>query len=250
MPEPRDVRNGVAPGGERGGQRPRRANSEVRVKICTLTRLDDARHAVQAGADYLGAILSEGFARSVPPATARAFRSAAAGDPPLVGVLVNPSAEEARARAEAAGVQVLQLHGEETPALLDELRAAGGWTLWKAVRPRTADELRAAIDRYAEHADALLLDGWHPELKGGAGVRFDWELVARLRGELPDGLALVAAGGLTPHNVADAIAALAPDVVDVSSGVEAAPGRKDPAKVEAFIRAARSSAGPVYEGAT
>ena len=93
-----------------------------------------------------------------------------------------------------------------------------------------------------------MLDGWSPELRGGAGVAFDWELVARVRTELPPGLRLVVAGGLTSDTVARAIAALAPDVVDVCSGVETDPGRKDTRKVDAFIRAARG--GPVYEGAT
>ena len=216
--------------------------SEVRVKICGLTRIEDARHAVGAGADFIGAILSEGFARSVPPERARSFREG--DDPPLVGVLVNPSVEDARQRAEASGASILQLHGEESPELFDRLRDMGDWTLWKAVRPRSVDELRGAVHRYADRIDALLLDGWHPEHRGGSGARFDWAMIARVRAELPDDVDLIVAGGLTPATVADAVAALAPDIVDVASGVEAAPGRKDPAKVEAFIRAARSAGHP------
>src|SRR5688572_18566968 len=184
-------------------------------------------------------MLSEGYARSVAPDRARAFADLG---PALVGVLVDPSVADAAARGRTAGASVLQLHGDEPPALLDALRGEGDWTLWKAVRPRTEDDLRRALAGYAEHADALLVDGWHPELKGGSGKRFDWDMVARVRAEVPDGLMLVAAGGLTAANVADAVAALAPDVVDVSSGVETAPGHKDPAQVEAFIRAARGRA--------
>ncbi len=214
------------------------APAAIRVKICGLTRLEDARHARAAGADYLGAILSEGFGRSVEPARARAFVEA--GGAPLVGVLVDAPVADAAMRARAAGAAVLQLHGDEPPALLDRLRGEGSWELWKAVRPRSDDELRRAIAAYAEHADALLLDGWHAKVRGGAGVRFDWDLLVRVRAELPVGRRLIVAGGLTPETVADAVATLAPDVVDVSSGVESAPGRKDPAKVEAFIRAARS----------
>jgi phosphoribosylanthranilate isomerase len=217
----------------------------VRVKIDGLTRFEDARHAAASGADYLGAILSDGFQRSVAPAVARDFL--APGGPPLVGVFVDPTVTDALERAAVSGASVLQLHGEETPELLDELRSRPELSVWKAVRPRSADELRRALDRYVGHAHGLLLDGWHPRLRGGAGVRFDWELVARVRDQLPDDLLLIAAGGLTPDNVAAAVAALAPDVVDVSSGVETAPGRKDSHKVEAFIRAARG--GPVYEGA-
>jgi phosphoribosylanthranilate isomerase len=217
----------------------------VRVKIDGLTRLEDARHAAASGADFLGAILSDGFQRTVAPAVARAFL--APGGPPLVGVLVDPTVEDALERADVSGASVIQLHGDETPELLDELRARPELSVWKAVRPRSADELRRALDRYLGHTDGLLLDGWHPQLRGGAGVRFDWELVARVRDQLPDDLLLIAAGGLTPDNVAAAVAALAPDIVDVSSGVETDPGRKDNQKVEAFIRAARG--GPVYEGA-
>jgi phosphoribosylanthranilate isomerase len=216
---------------------PKRSHSDLRIKICGLTHREDAWHAVRAGADFIGAILSDGFVRSVPPERARAFREA--GGPPLVGVLVNPTVEDARARAQASGASILQLHGEESPELLTELRQAGAWTLWKAVRPRSVDELHAAVARFAHHVDALLLDGWHPEKRGGSGTRFDWAMVARVRAELPDDVELIVAGGLTPATVGDAVAALAPDVVDVSSGVEAEPGRKDPIKVEAFIRAAR-----------
>jgi phosphoribosylanthranilate isomerase len=217
---------------------------EVRVKICGLTRVEDARHAAASGASYLGVMLSPGFQRSVEPARARTF--AAAGGPPLVGVLVDPALGDALERARASGAAILQLHGEEPPELLDQLRGEHGLSVWKALRPRSEEELLRGVDRYAEHADGLLFDGWHPELRGGAGVRFDWDLVARRRGELPRGLLVVAAGGLTPETVAGAVAALSPDVVDVSSGVEAGPRRKDARKVEAFIRAARS--GPVYEG--
>ncbi|MSR36550.1 MAG: phosphoribosylanthranilate isomerase [Gemmatimonadetes bacterium] len=217
---------------------------EVRVKICGLTRVEDARHAAASGADYLGAILTEGFGRSVAPAFARGF--AAAGGPPLVGVLVDAPVSDALLRARAAGAAILQLHGDEAPDVLDGLRQEG-LAVWKAIRPRSLEELRRSLDRYAQHADAVLLDGWHAELKGGAGARFDWEMVGRVREELPPELLLVAAGGLTPETVADAVAMLRPDAVDVSSGVEGAPGRKDPGKVEAFIRAARG--GPVLKEA-
>jgi phosphoribosylanthranilate isomerase len=222
------------------------ARRPVHVKICGLTRVADARHAARSGADYLGAILSGGFQRSIEPTLAREFVEP--GGPPLVGVLVDAPVADALERARASGASILQLHGDEAPEVLDELRARPGLGVWKAVRPRSADDLRRALDHYAEHADGLLLDGWHAELRGGSGTRFDWDLVARLREELPAGVILVAAGGLTPDTVAGAVAAIAPDVVDVSSGVEASPGQKDTRKVEAFIRAARG--GPVYEGAT
>ena len=211
---------------------------DVRVKICGLMRPEDAEHAAGAGADYLGAILSEGFGRSVPVALAREF--AQPGGPPLVAVFVDEPTGGVVAKARQVRASVLQLHGDESPAVLDELRREGSWALWKAVRPRSAAELLRAADGYAEHADALLVDGWHRDLPGGGGVHFPWDVIEEIRGQLPSGLALVAAGGLTPDTVAAAVARLTPDVVDVSSGVESAPRQKDATKVEAFIRAARA----------
>jgi phosphoribosylanthranilate isomerase len=211
---------------------------DVCVKICGLIRPEDAHHAADVGADYLGAILSEGFGRSVPAALAREF--ARPGGPPLVSVFVDEPTADVVAKARQVRASVLQLHGEESPAVLDELRGEGGWALWKAVRPRSSEELLRSADCYAEHADALLVDGWHRDLPGGGGAHFPWEVIEDIRGQLPSGLALVAAGGLTPDTVAEAVARLTPDVVDVSSGVESAPRQKDAAKVEAFIQAARA----------
>ena len=125
--------------------------------------------------------------------------------------------------------------------MLAELRTEERWELWKAVRPRTVEELRRSVGRYVELADGLLLDGWHPRASRGGGMRFPWELLEAVRADLPAGLTLVAAGGLDPNTVADAVARLAPDVVDVSSGVEATPGQKDPGKVSEFIRSARGA---------
>ncbi|HCR04929.1 MAG TPA: N-(5'-phosphoribosyl)anthranilate isomerase [Gemmatimonadetes bacterium] len=214
---------------------------DVRVKICGLMRPRDARHAADAGADYLGAILSEGFGRSVSAVLARKF--AQPGGPPLVAVFVDEPTGDAVAKARQVSASVLQLHGNESPAFVDELRREGNWALWKVVRPRFAEELLRAVDSYAEYADALLLDGWHREFSGGGGTRFPWEVIEEIRAQLPSGLALVIAGGLTPDTVAEAVARLTPDVVDVSSGVESVPRQKDVAKVEAFIRAARATSG-------
>ena len=214
---------------------------DVRVKICGLMSPEDARGAADMGADYLGAILSEGFGRSVPAELAQEFDLQEG--PPLVAVFVDEPVGKLVAKASQAGASVLQLHGMETPAVLGELRSEGTWALWKAVRPRSAEELLRAAEGYAEHADALLVDGWHEDLPGGEGVRFRWEVMEEVREQLPSGLVVVAAGGLTPDTVAEAVARMTPDVVDVSSGVESAPGQKDPAKVEAFIRAVRTTNG-------
>jgi phosphoribosylanthranilate isomerase len=210
------------------------------VKVCGLMQREDARHAANAGADYLGAILSAGFSRSVAAATARGFTGPEG--PPLVAVLVNESVAAAASTADASGASVIQLHGDETPGMVDDLRGSGEWKVWKAVRPRSVDELRRAMERYAEHVDALLLDGWHPTARGGSGTRVSWDLVEAVREELPEGVVLVLAGGLTPENVGEAVRRLRPDIVDVVSGVEAQVGRKDPGRVERFIQATRGAA--------
>lgn len=207
------------------------------VKICGLTRVEDARAAVRAGADYLGAILSGGFRRSIEPGVAASFTGET--DRPLVAVLVDETPSRAAQLGRATGAAVLQLHGLEPPRVLEALRDLGDWQLWKAVRVRSADEVLEALETYGEVAHGLLLDGWHPEHRGGSGARFPWDVVAPLREHFPVTLDLIAAGGLQPENVAEVITHLRPDVVDVSSGVESRPGVKDARRIRTFIRRAR-----------
>jgi phosphoribosylanthranilate isomerase len=207
------------------------------VKICGLTRIEDARAAVRAGADYLGAILSGGFRRSIEPGVAASFTGET--DRPLVAVLVDETPSRSAQLGRATGAAVLQLHGLEPPRVLEALRDLGDWQLWKAVRVRTADEVLEALETYGAVAHGLLLDGWHPEHRGGSGVRFPWDVVAPLREAFPATLELIAAGGLQPDNVAEVVLRLRPDVVDVSSGVESRPGVKDARRMRSFIRRAR-----------
>ncbi len=206
------------------------------VKVCGLTRHGDAALAVEAGARFLGTILAPGGKRTVTPEAAAAIFGSLPAT--RVGVFVDAPAGELRMAAERAGLHVLQLHGDEPPELAAALRAEG-FTVWKAVRPRDAEEFAAAVERYAGSVDALLLDGWSPLAPGGTGARFPWREVAERLALLPEGVGLVAAGGLRPENVAEAASLLRPDVVDVSSGVEAAPGVKDPEAVRAFVAAVR-----------
>jgi phosphoribosylanthranilate isomerase len=211
-----------------------------RVKVCGLTRAQDAVMAEAAGAHYLGVILAPGRARSVTLDAARRIlgETARAG----VGVFVDADADVLRAAADAARLDVLQLHGDEPPALCATLRDAG-YTVWKALRPRTADEFRKGAARYAGVVDALLVDGWSAASHGGTGTRFPWDAVAEVRAADPaTGPPLVAAGGLRPENVAEAVRILSPFAVDVSSGVERAPGIKDSARVTAFVAAVRATA--------
>lgn len=210
------------------------------VKICGLMRRSDAEAAAAAGARYGGVILASGGKRSVAVAAAGALFSGLPLAP--VGVFVDASADAVAEAAGVAGLRVVQLHGSEPVATARALRADGRWAVWKAVRVRDADSLARAAEEYADEVDALLLDGWSPNAPGGTGTRFDWDALAARRAELPDTLAVVVAGGLDPENVARAIEALRPRVVDVSSGVESAPGVKDPAAISAFIAAARGAA--------
>lgn len=209
------------------------------VKICGLTRRADAELASRSGATHLGVVLAPGGKRSMTvAAAAELFRDLS---PRRVGVFVDARADEVAEAAERIGLDVVQLHGDESPELVRALRASGR-EVWKAVRPRSAAEFLAAVERYGAVADALLLDGWSAEAAGGTGARFPWDEVALHRGRLPAGCALVVAGGLRPENVARAVALLRPEVVDVSSGVESAPGIKDTVAVLAFIDRARGAA--------
>ena len=143
--------------------------------------------------------------------------------------------DEAVELYEVVRASFIQLHGEEEPDGVGHLRAVGPWRVWKAVRVRESEDVERAVSRYGEVVDGLLLDGWHPRLQGGTGASFSWHEVAAARDRIPPELELVVAGGLNPGNVRDAISALRPDMVDVSSGVESAPGLKDLDLVRAFI---------------
>jgi phosphoribosylanthranilate isomerase len=213
------------------------------IKICGITRRSDAEAVASSGAGYVGAILAPGGKRSVSAAAAAALFA----DLPLrrVGVFVDAPAATVREQAETAALDVIQLHGDEPPALVRDVRASGPWRVWKAVRVRTPDLLERAIDDYAGDVDGILLDGWSPDAHGGTGTTFDWQALARHRGRLPASVRLIVAGGLSRGNVARAIELLRPSVVDVSSGVETSPGVKDPAAVSDFVAAVRRAGGGV-----
>ena len=203
----------------------------TRVKICGITRPEHARAAAGAGADAIGLVFYEPSPRYVSRDRARAVCEAL---PPLVsvvGVFVNPEPREIEAAVEGLPVDLLQFHGEEPP----ELCAEAGRPYVKAVRVRNRDDIVEAGARYTD-ARALLLDAHHDALWGGTGSRFDWNVV-------PDdvGRPIVLAGGLTPENVAGAIRAVRPFAVDVSGGVESAPGEKDARRMERFMKEVASA---------
>lgn len=207
------------------------------VKICGLGRRADVDAAVEAGAEYLGFVFADSPRRVTP---ARAAELAADVPARSVGVFVDAAPVEVLRTAEAVPLDVVQLHGSESPDLCESLRGAGV-RVWKALRPRSAAELEELADRYRESVDGLLVEGHTEEAAGGTGTGFPhewWDRAGLGRRGADDGPALILAGGLTPSNVADALARTAPQVVDVSSGVEREPGVKDPSRVRAFVRAA------------
>ncbi len=211
--------------------------SELGIKICGITTREDGVVARALGADYLGMILSQGFPRSILPDEAVDIGLVA--DAPLVAVLVDESLDEAERIAGLSGASVIQLHGEEGPEYVEELRRRGKWAIWKAVRVRDPVDVTRAVEVLGDSVDGLLLDGWHPDRPGGSGASFSWEDVRVVRDRIPSYLKVIAAGGLKPGNVAAAVHTLRPDVVDVDSGVELHVRRKDPELIQAFVRNAR-----------
>ena len=215
----------------------------TKIKICGVTRADDAARIAAAGAEFLGLNFWPSSRRYLAieraPAVAAAARGA--GDVQLVGVFVNAALSDVVAAVDAAGLEVVQLHGDETYDDATAIARATGCAVWKAIAVGGPEDL-AGLERWP--ADALLFDA--PAVgRGGAGKVFDWGLARGARRSYPD-RRFVLAGGLAPHNVAEAIAAVRPWAVDVASGVEAAPGIKDPAKLAAFIAAIRRATGPLY----
>lgn len=207
----------------------------VLIKVCGITSPEDGLFAAEAGADAVGFVFWP-----MSPRRVELDRAAAIGRllPPFVlrvGVFVDASRDEMARAADTVGLDLLQLHGEEPP----EAFAALPRRALKAVRVGRGFKAIEAL-RYAGKAAGLLVDtrlAGDTAMPGGTGVPFDWSLVKGLRAQVPF---LVLAGGLSAENVASAIAAVQPDAVDVSSGVEAVPGRKDPARVKAFVQAVRS----------
>jgi len=204
----------------------------VRVKICGITRPEDAELAVSLGAWAIGLIFHEPSPRKVDLETAATIGAEFKRQAEVVGVFVNRDLAEVAEVADACSLSMLQLHGDEGPVYCDELRRRTGLKIMKAARVRDAASLQA-LNAF-RHVDYHLVDAHHPDLFGGTGETFDWELLRGRRSKVP----LVLSGGLTPENVHDGILVTQPWAVDTASGTEREPGIKDPAKVEAFFRAA------------
>lgn len=225
----------------------------MKVKICGLTNLADAQTAVAAGADYLGFIFYPPSKRSIEINKAKAIVQtlrAAPNCPVLVGVFVNETGPRLAEVLDEVGLDLAQLSGEEVPFLVGDERSPIFGRCYKALRPTSLAEAEAEAEWYAvpgggerysvngNQSPSLLIDTYHPTLRGGTGETGDWAMSAHLAQTIPG---LMLAGGLTADNVAEAVRQVRPFAVDVASGVEAGPGKKDPDLISAFIHNAKSA---------
>ncbi len=205
------------------------------VKICGITNLSDAKHAAESGAEFLGFNFFPGSPRFIPPEEAAAIIADLPKATTAVGIFVNEAVDSILEVIFKTSINVVQLHGDEDLRTVAELRRVDGLEIIKAVRVKPGDKAES-VPLFG--ADALLLDSSSERGWGGLGKKIDWQLayeIILLRGPI------FLAGGLTPENVAEAIRTARPHAVDVASGVESSPGKKDPKKVEAFIRNAKSA---------
>lgn len=212
----------------------------TRVKICGLTRARDVDNAAQAGAQYAGLVFFPKSPRNLTLDAARALAVDAPVGLAKVALVVNPDDATLDAIIAQVPIDIIQLHGSESPARVAEIRARHGLPVMKAVGISSAADL-PKLSQYEAVADQILVDAKPAEgaaLPGGNGVSFDWRLIAGRDWLRP----WMLAGGLTPSNVAEAVRLTGARQVDVSSGVESAPGVKAAALMEAFVRAARASA--------
>jgi phosphoribosylanthranilate isomerase len=206
----------------------------MRVKICGITNLEDGREAVRLGAWAIGLVHYAQSPRRCHPAVAAEIGGALRRRCEVAGVFVNPKLEEVAAAVADEGLSIVQLNGDEGPAFCTEVARRTGAKVIKAVHVRSAADVHSAE---AYRTDFHMFDTGSGDLWGGTGKTFDWELLAGRRSEVP----AILAGGLRPDNVEAAIEVARPFAVDVASGVEAEPGRKDRELLASFFDAAREA---------
>lgn len=213
----------------------------IRVKICGITNLNDARAAIEAGADMLGFNFYRPSPRFIEPTEARKIIDLLRGEfttqaPTMVGVFVSEASPQAVANiVDEAGLDAVQLHGDESIEFCAALKhLLNGKLIIKVIRVSGAFEPSAA-QRY--DAGAIMLDAFHREMRGGTGLVVDWKMARKARELVPR---LFLAGGLSPENVGEAIAQVGPFAVDACSSLETTPGQKDAGRMRAFVRAARN----------
>ena len=203
----------------------------TRAKICGITRIQDIQSAVNAGADAIGFVFFPPSPRSVSPAQAKELIQHVPAYVQTVGLFVNALADEILQILKDVPLDILQFHGDETPEQCQRIAAQAGRRWYKAIQVKPDLDVIAEIQNYqAAGASAVLLDAWHPELKGGTGHSFDWAQFPKL--DIP----LILAGGLKPENIEDAIRTTGAYAVDVSGGVESSKGMKDQQLIERFMQ--------------
>ncbi len=203
-----------------------------RIKFCGITRTEDAQYAVSLGAWAVGVVLWAGSPRVALPQEAADVADAVRRKAEIVGLFVNEELDAVVALADQIGLTMVQLHGDEGPVFCETVARRTGCRVIKAARVRSNADIQALE---AFRTDFHLLDGYVPGMPGGTGQSWDWELARKRRSKIP----MILSGGLRPDNVAAAAEAARPFAVDVSSGVESAPGVKDHALMEAFVEAIR-----------
>jgi phosphoribosylanthranilate isomerase len=210
----------------------------TKVKICGLKTEAALEAALAGGADYVGLVFFPPSPRNVTLAVAKALADRARGRARIVALIVDPDDALIAQVVASAGPDLIQLHGDETPTRVAEVRARWGIPVMKAVPVETAEDAHAAR-QFSPAADLILFDARAPAdsaRPGGNGAPFDWRTLLGVT----EGIPFVLSGGLTPDNVAEAIRLTGATTVDVSSGVESSPGEKDPALIQRFLQAAKA----------
>ncbi|WP_159138718.1 MULTISPECIES: phosphoribosylanthranilate isomerase [Acinetobacter] len=203
----------------------------TRAKICGITRVEDVHAVVNAGADAIGFVFYPPSPRAVTAAQAAQLVQAIAPYVQVVGLFVNHSANEIQDILQTVHLDIVQFHGDETPEQCQTIAQQVGRRWYKAIQVKPDLDVVVEIQRYQDAgASAVLLDAWHPDLKGGTGHSFDWETFPKL--DIP----LILAGGLNPDNIEQAILTTQAYAVDVSGGVESAKGIKDQQLIERFMQ--------------
>jgi phosphoribosylanthranilate isomerase len=210
----------------------------TKIKICGITNIDDAQAAIDAGADMLGVNFYRPSPRYITPDAARELVNELKSNDravDIVGVFVNETIESVLDIASVTGIDAVQLHGDESSAFCEEINTRDGLRVIKALRV-SAEFMPDHGQRYLVHG--IMLDAFHPGLRGGTGQTIDFDLARETRKLVPR---LFLAGGLSPENVAVAIQEVAPYAVDACSSLESAPGKKDVSRMRAFVAAVRNS---------
>jgi phosphoribosylanthranilate isomerase len=208
----------------------------VQVKICGLSTPETVTSAITHGADFTGFVFYSPSPRNVDIEMAQYLAKQVPDHIGRVGLFVDPDDDLLAQVLNTVPLTMIQLHGDETPDRVGQIKRKFDIPVMKALPIENADSL-GSIAAYEDPADWLLFDAKGEKLPGGNGIAFDWSILKDYQGAKP----WMLAGGLTPENVGDALSLLSPDAVDVSSGVESAPGEKDPVKIEAFLKAVKKA---------